>query len=179
MIISNDLPVIKYAKRKIDFQYFRLFLTVTEPYIVEYKNVAFENLTEKDQSIALARIIKRMQVNGIAVTEFFKDYLAAINDRDNYIKNCMFVEFMAREIFGCYDLNRYLNGQFYKSPYLFCVVNGNKKDYFEVEKPKGEFKKPYLIDNFTINFVEIYQYYQYLKKHDKLGTLVKTPIYTE
>ena len=53
-----------------------MFLKTFAPYIEEYKNVPYERLTEKDQSVALARIIKKLYCNGVLVTEFFSKEMA-------------------------------------------------------------------------------------------------------
>ena len=174
MIINSDCAIIKYSKIGVDFQYFKVFIQTVESYILGYKNVDYDKLTDKDKSIILARIIKSMEVNGRPVTEFFKLTLDKWQDKENFEKNQLFVEFMAKEIFGCYDKNRTKDGSFYKSPYLFYIVlSDNSKDYFEPKKLSAIEMKINKLKGKTTPEMEWYEYYAKMRNMEKHGTLVR------
>lgn len=175
MIINPDCAIIKYSKVGVDFQYFRLFIQTVEPYILDYKNVEYDKLTDKDKSIILARIIKSMEVNGRPVTEFFKSTLEKWKDKENFDKNQLFVEFMAKEIFGCYDQNRKNGNSLYKSPYLFYIVAPDgSKDYFEPIKPSTFEMKINKLKGKTTSEMEWYEHYEKLRRMEKHGTLAQS-----
>lgn len=135
MVVKTDNAIIKFARKGTEFQYLKLFLLTVSDYIIQYKNVQYDKLTDKDKSIVLARIIKSMEVNGYPVTEFFKSVLDKWNGKENFEKNQLFAEFLSSEIFACYDKNKGENDDFYKSEYLMYIVNGREFDYFEPPKP--------------------------------------------
>lgn len=171
MVIDNTCAIIKYSRPGVEFQYLKLFVQALEGYILEYKNVDYDKLTDKDKSIALARIIKAMEVNGRPVTDFFKKVLAKWEDKENFEKNQLFAEFMAKEIFGCYDKNRDSNGEFYKSPYLFCILKNNKKDYFEPEKPSALEININKLKGKTTEKIALYDYFSKMKRQEQSGIL--------
>ncbi len=172
MTINSDCAFIKFAKVGVDFQYFKLFLQTVEPYILEYKNVEYDKLTDKDKSIVLAKIIKSMYVNGRPVTEFFRTTIDKWNDKENFEKNQLFVEFMAREIFGCYDKSRDEYNSFYQTPYLFYIEKSNgTKDYFEPKKVSGLEMKLNKLKGKSSLEAEWYEYYLKLRNMEKHGTL--------
>lgn len=174
MIINSDCAFIKFAKAGVDFQYLKLFLQTVEPYILEYKNVEYDKLTDKDKSIVLARIIKSMYVNGHPVTEFFRSTIDKWEGKDNFEKNQLFVEFMAKEIFGCYDKSRNEHNSFYKSPYLFYIEKSTGgKDYFEPKKVSGLELKLNKIKGKSSLESEWYEYYLKLRNDEKRGTLAR------
>ena len=171
MVIDNTCAIIKYSRPGVEFQYLKLFIQTLEEYILEYKNVDYDKLTDKDKSVALARIIKAMEVNGRPVIEFFKQILAKWEDKDNFEKNQLFVEFMAKEIFGCYDKNREENGEFYKSTYLFCILKNNKKEYFEPVKPSALEININKLKGKTTEKIDLYDYYSRMKRKEQSGIL--------
>lgn len=131
MNIDSTSPLIIYSAKGKPFNYEKLFLNTVDKYIVEYKNVGFEQLTDKDRSISLARIIKKMEVNGVPVTEFFKDDLEKWSKFDNYKKILCLIEAISRDIFGCFDPNRETSyGDFYRTDRLYYINNGGQYDFF-------------------------------------------------
>ena len=173
MCVNQDCAIIKYAGPDTEFKYFKLFIQTVEPYILDYKNVEYDKLTDKDKSVSLARIIKSMEVNGQPVTVFFADILKKWEEKDNFEKNQLFVEFMAKEIFGCYDKARAINDKFYKSPYIFSIVTDGEKDYFEPKKPSLFDVKINKIKGKTTEEIEMYEYFLKLKQQEKRGMLLR------
>ena len=168
MIVNTDSAIIKYSRQGIDFHYLKLFIQTTEKYILEYKNVEYDKLTDKDKSVALARIIKSMEVNGKPVTVFFADVLKKWEDKENFEKNQLFVDFMAQEIFGCYDRNRDRHGEFYETPYLFYIIKDGKRDYFEPPKPS---KALGIFRSGSSDEAKLHEYFEKLKRQEARGTL--------
>ncbi len=171
IIISNSIGAIRFSEKDAEFNYFRVILSVLDPYIRKYKNVAYYRLTDKDKSIVLAKIIKSMNVNGVPVTTFFSDVIKSLNDLSNFEKNQMFIEFLAKEIFGCYDKNRNNNGEIYKTPYLFYINMDGEKDYFEPEKPSKLFIKLNKSKGQEADKLAIYDHFLDLKRKERFGVL--------
>ena len=176
MIIDNNLAIIKYSREGVEFQYLKLFIQTVREYIIAYKNVEYDKLTDKDKSIALARIIKAMEVNGQPVTVFFKEVLKQWEDKDNFEKNKLFIEYMAKEIFACYDKNISKNGDFYKSRYLFTIIKKNKREYFEPARLSSMEVKMRMLRGKSLEENGIYEYYLLLRRQEKYGTLPKVKI---
>ena len=80
MNIDKNEPIIKYAAKGKPFNYEKLFINTVSDYIFEYKGAIYEKLTDKDKSVSLARIIKKMEVNGVPVQEFFRADIDAWNE---------------------------------------------------------------------------------------------------
>ncbi len=178
MQIDYSSPFIKYSAKGVDFQYERLFIQTVNKYILMYKNAEYEKLTDKDKSIALARVIKMMEVNFVPVTQFFAEDLAKWSDKENFEKNLLFINLMSREIFGCYDKNRLdKNGDFYRSPYLFCVVCDGEKDYFEPPKPTSLQLKMNSLTGKNSELIEYYNVYMTLKQKEAARTLSQVKLY--
>ncbi len=149
MNINMEHPLIRLAMPKQEFNYERLFTTVFEEYLAEYKNTRYDNLIDKDKSIALARVIKKLEVNSVPVQEFFKDELEAWSEKhDNFSKILKLVNLMARDMFCCFDPNLTSpDGEFKRCNRIYAVNNDGIKDYVAVMEPekKGLFasrKKP-------------------------------------
>ena len=107
MNINTDNPIIKYSDVGKAFPYDKMFYATVNDYIMEYKNARLDKLTDHDASVALARIIRRMEVNGVPVQQFFKEELDAWTDVSNYTRVLRLCDLMARDIFCCFDKNRY------------------------------------------------------------------------
>jgi hypothetical protein len=180
MIVSLSNPIIAYSEKGVDFKYERLFLQLMKQYIFDFKNADYEKLTDKDKSIALARIIKAMVINGIPATEFFREQIDQWSDKENFEKNRLVIDLMAREIFGCYDKNRFTaDGDFYKSPYIFAIMVPSGFDYFEPEKPAGMKNKLGKMFGKKDLSEEYYSYYNHMKKLLEKGRLPKSPVFFE
>lgn len=107
MIIDLENPMISYAKKGIDFPYARMFETVFDDYIREYKNAKLEGLTDIDQAICLSRLVKKLYVNGVPSTEFFAEQRAMLSPS---LTDCerahAFVEIISQDLFAFYDMNK-------------------------------------------------------------------------
>lgn len=143
MEIRLDNPVITYSQKGKDFQYDKLFLRVVQDYIVEYKNVPYERLTEKDQSIALARIIKKMECNGVPLRDFFATEFEKWENLENSEKISRLLDVITKDMFCCFDKNLEKDGEFAKSNRIYCVNNEGERDYIACLEPekKGLFGK--------------------------------------
>ncbi len=144
MIINVENPIIKYSDKGKPFQYDKLFYATIEPYILEFKNARLDKLTEEDAARCLARIFKKMEVNGVPVLEFFKDDLAKWNGLDQYARTTRLAELMAKDIFCCFDKNRYdENEEFDVVDRIYCINNNGEKDYIycDAQEKNGPFKK--------------------------------------
>ena len=106
MFIDTENAIIKYSDKGKPFPYDKLLFATIEPYIIEFKNCRLEKLTEEDQARCLARIYKRMEVNGVPVLDFFKQDLEEWKDLDQYNKTMNLANLIARDIFCCFDRNR-------------------------------------------------------------------------
>ncbi|MCD7742355.1 MAG: hypothetical protein LUI06_09145 [Ruminococcus sp.] len=136
MIINTDNPIIKYSDKGKPFPYDKLFFATIEPYILEFKNARLEKLTEDDAARCLARIYKRMEVNGVSVLSFFKEDLDKWINLDQYHRTMNLANLIARDIFCCYDKNRYdENGEFDVCDRIYCIVSKTgEKDYIYGEE---------------------------------------------
>lgn len=169
MDINLNNPIIAYSDKGKPFQYVKLFLKVTAEYIEEYKNVSYERLTEKDQSIALARIIKKMECNGVPLRDFFAKEFEEWDKLENFEKIMKVVETVSKDMFCCFDKNLEVDGEFKRSNRIYCVNNGDKRDYFAyIEKDKKSLfgktkpKSPYHV------------YFADLIEKSQLGLLAKS-----
>lgn len=130
MLINTDNPIIKYSDKGKPFQYDKLFYSTVESYILEFKNARLDKLTDEDAARCLARIFKKMEVNGVPVLEFFKEDLDKWSNLDQHTKTMRLAELIAKDIFCCFDKNRYdENGEFAVVDRLYCVNNNGEKDY--------------------------------------------------
>ncbi len=144
MNIDVTSPLIKYAEKGKPFNYEKLFLNSVADYIFEYKNAEYEKLTDKDKSISLARIIKKMEVNGIPVQEFFRSDIDEWNEKGDSFKTVLnLVNLMAEDIFCCFDPNKRTEQGFKRVNRLYAVNNNGTLDYFMYSDPdkKGLFGK--------------------------------------
>lgn len=135
MNIQLDNPIISYSEKGKPFLYDKLFLKTVAKYIEEYKNVPYERLTEKDQSVALARIIKKMECNGVPVTEFFKKELSDWEGLENHERIKRLLTIVTKDIFCCFDKNLEVDGEFAKSDRIYAVIAGGKPDYIAYSDP--------------------------------------------
>ena len=168
MNINTDNPIIKYSDKGKPFPYVKLFNETLESYILEFKNVRLDKLTPEDAARCLARIFKKMEVNGVPVLEFFKPVLDKWSKLDQYTKTTRFAELIAKDIFCCFDKNRYdENGEFAVCDRLYCVVKDGEKDFIicENEVKDGKFSKKHLSPEAQY-FAELMRYY----KEGKLPT---------
>ena len=164
MTINVENPIISYSKKGTPFAYERLFFATIEPYILEFKNCRLDRLTEDDQARCLARIYKRMEVNGVPVLEFFKEDLDEWKDLDQYHKTMNLAELIARDIFCCFDRNRDdENGDFCVTDRIYCIVdkdNRSKKDFIVLEEYyKGAFGRKIPTEQ-TKYFNELMDFYR-------------------
>ncbi len=144
MEINTDNAIIKFSEKGKPFPYDKIFYETANKYILEYKNARIDKLTEKDASICLARIIRKMEVNGVPVQQFFKDDLDSWTNLPNEKRVNNLIELMAKDIFCCFDKNRDLpNGDFCRVDRLYCVNNDGERDYFVCNSTtkQGMFKK--------------------------------------
>lgn len=144
MEINTDNAIIKFSSKGKPFPYDKLFYETVNKYILEYKNARLDKLTEKDASICLARIIRKMEVNDVPVQQFFKEELDSWSEDTNYQRVLKLVDLMAKDMFCCFDKNRnYANGDFCRTDRIYCVNNDGERDYIvcnDMEKV-GMFKK--------------------------------------
>ena len=144
MNINTDNPIIKFSEKGKPFPYDKLFFATIESYILEFKNARLEKLTEEDAARCLARIYKRMEVNGVPVLEFFKEDLDKWSDLDQYNKTLKLADLIANDIFCCFDKNRINgDGSFCRCNRLYCVNNGGERDFIicDTYEKSGMFKK--------------------------------------
>lgn len=169
MNINTENAIIKYSDKGKPFPYNKLFYATIEPYILEFKNARLDRLTNDDAARCLARIFKRMEVNGVPVLEFFKEDLDNWKDLDQYTKTTSLAELIAKDIFCCFDKNRYdENGDFEVCDRLYCIVTDGKKDYITLEEyeKNGRFGKKKLTAES--------QYFKQLMEFNEQGRLPKT-----
>lgn len=157
MNIQLDNPVITYSQKGKPFLYDKLFIKTFADYIKEYKNVEYERLTEKDQSIALARIIKKMECNGVSVTDFFSAELEKWSELENHEKIAKLIEIISKDMFCCFDKNLEKDGEFAKCDRIYCVNNDGKRDYVAYQEPqkKGLFAKAKAKSPYHTYFAEL------------------------
>ena len=131
MNIDKNEPIIKYAEKGKPFNYEKLFLNTVADYIFEYKGTIYEKLTDKDKSISLARIIKKMEVNGVPVQDFFRADIDAWNEKGDSFQTVLnLVNLMAQDIFCCFDKNVRTEQGFKKVNRLYAINNEGTLDYY-------------------------------------------------
>ncbi|MGN0634568.1 MAG: hypothetical protein ACI4JW_11960 [Oscillospiraceae bacterium] len=134
MLINTENPIIQFSEKGRPFPYDKLFFSTIEPYILEFKNARLDKLTDEDAARCLARIYKKMEVNGVPVLEFFKEDLDKWSNLDQHTKTYNLAMLIAKDIFCCFDKNRYdENGEFDVVDRLYCIVNNGEKDYIYAE----------------------------------------------
>lgn len=168
MNINIEHPIIKYAEEGKPFQYDKLFYATLDKYIMEFKGARLDHLTEKDASVCLAKIIKRMEVNDIPVQQFFKEDLDSWKNFSNHTRVMKMIDLMAKDIFACFDPNRYdENGEFLRLDRLYCLNDNGFRDYIVCDAyvKTGLFKKEPLPETL---------YFEDLMERNKRGALPKT-----
>ena len=134
MLINTENPIIQFSEKGRPFPYDKLFFSTIEPYILEFKNARLDKLTDEDAARCLARIYKKMEVNGVPVLEFFKEDLDKWSNLDQHTKTYNLAMLIAKDICGCFDKNRYdENGEFDVVDRIYCIVNNGEKDYIYAE----------------------------------------------
>lgn len=134
MLINTENPIIQFSEKGRPFPYDKLFFSTIEPYILEFKNARLDKLTDEDAARCLARIYKKMEVNGVPVLEFFKEDLDKWSNLDQHKKTYNLAMLIAKDIFCCFDKNRYdENGEFDVVDRIYCIVNNGEKDYIYAE----------------------------------------------
>ncbi len=149
MIINTENPIISYADKGKPFQYEKIFFSTIEPYILEFKNARLDRLTDEDAARCLARIFKKMEVNGVPVLEFFEEdinKMKALN-HSQYDITTKLASMIAHDIFCCFDKNLYdENDEFAVCDRLYCIVKDGEKDYIycdsTIKEGKLARKKP-------------------------------------
>ncbi|MBQ4095643.1 MAG: hypothetical protein IJC65_04345 [Oscillospiraceae bacterium] len=144
MNIDIQSPYIKFAQKGKPFNYEKLFLNTLSDYIFEYKNAPYESLTDRDKSTSLARIIRKMEVNGVPVQEFFAEDLAEWREKGDTFQTVLnLVDLMSKDIFGCFDPNMRTEAGFKRTDRLYAVNNDGTLDYimYQDEEKKGLFAK--------------------------------------
>lgn len=143
MLVDIQSPIIKFAQKGKPFNYEKLFINSVSDYIFEYKNAEYEKLTDKDKSISLARVIKKMEVNGVPVQEFFAEELAEWREKEDSFQTVLnLVNLMSEDIFCCFDPNLRTEDGFKKTDRLYAINNEGKLDYFIYQdEKKGLFGK--------------------------------------
>lgn len=168
MEINTDNAIIKFSSKGKPFPYDKIFYETVNKYILEYKNARIDKLTEKDASICLARIIRKMEVNDVPVQQFFKEELDSWTNLSNEKRVNNLIELMAKDIFGCFDKNMdNPDGSFRRVDRLYCVNNDGERDYFicnSTEK-QGMFKKVPSMHT---------MYFRELMERNKRGVLPKS-----
>lgn len=145
MNIDINSPIIKYAQKGNPFNYERIFINTVSDYIFEYKNVPYDRLTDKDKSVSLARIIKKMEVNGVPVQEFFsaelEEWRARYEDSSRVVTSL--VNTMSRDIFGFFDPNMETEQGSFCTDRLYAINNDGDLDYiiYQDEVKKGLFRR--------------------------------------
>ncbi len=167
MEINTDNAIIKFSSKGKPFPYDKIFYETVNKYIMEYKNARLDKLTEKDASICLARIIRKMEVNDVPVQQFFKDDLDSWNNLSNYQRVMNLVDLMAKDIFCCFDKNRDLPNGFCRVDRIYCINNDGERDYIvcNATEKQGMFKKVPTMQTL---------YFQELMDRNKRGVLPKS-----
>jgi len=166
--INTDNAIIKFSDVGKNFPYDKLFYATLNKYILEYKNARLDKLTDHDASVCLARIIRKMEVNDVPVQQFFKKELDEWSDVSNYTRVLRLCDLMARDIFCCFDKNRYdENGNFARVDRIYCVNNDGERDYITLEEyvRSGLFKKVLTPES---------EYFQDLMERNRKGLLPKS-----
>ena len=134
MLINTENPIIQFSEKGRPFPYDKLFFSTIEPYILEFKNARLDKLTDEDAARCLARIYKKREENGVPVLEFFKEDLDKWSNLDQHTKTYNLAMLIAKDIFCCFDKNRYdENGEFDVVDRIYCIVNNGEKDYIYAE----------------------------------------------
>lgn len=144
MNIDATSGLIKFAAKGKPFNYEKLFINTVADYIYEYKSAPYEKLTDKDKSVSLARIIKKMEVNGVPVQEFFRADIDAWNEKGDSFQTVLnLVNLMAQDIFAPFDPNMRTEQGFKRVDRLYAINNDGALDYFEYQDAdaKGLFAK--------------------------------------
>ena len=173
MNINTENAIIKYSDKGKPFPYLKLFNETIEEYILDFKNVRIEKLTEEDAARCYARIFKKMEVNGVPVLTFFKEDLDKWADLDQYHKTQNLAELIAKDIFCCFDRNLDDGDHFKRSERLYYIVKDNgEHDYIMYEEPKakGLFGKK----NAKTPYSPVADYFQDLKNKLDADFLPKT-----
>lgn len=168
MNINTDNPIIKFSEAGKHFPYDKLFYSTLNKYILEYKNARLDKLTDHDASVCLARIIRKMEVNDVPVQQFFKEELDSWSDVSNYTRVLRLCDLMARDMFCCFDKNRYdEDGNFARVDRLYCVNNDGERDYITLEEytKAGLFKKVLTPES---------EYFKELERKNAMGLLPKS-----
>lgn len=169
MQINIEDPIVTYSRKGVEFRYNKIFIKTLNKYIEEYKNCSFDRLTEKDQSIALARIIKKLECNGVLVSEFFKTELTSWDGLENSQRIANLLGIVTVDIFGCFDKNKMTEDGFYRSNRIYCVNDGGRLDYIMYKDPvkKGFFSK-------KKEKTEYHKYFEDLMSRFEAGQLAKS-----
>ena len=171
MNINTDNAIIKYSDKGKPFPYVKLFNETIESYILEFKNVRLEKLTEEDAARCLARIFKKMEVNGVPVLTFFKEDLDNWAKLDQYHKTQNLAELIAKDIFCCFDRNLDEGDHFKRIDRLYCIVGENgKRDFIMYEEPKSKG----LFGKKSGEFTPVAKYFADLKNQYDADFLPKT-----
>lgn len=171
MNIDATSGLIKFAAKGKPFNYEKLFINTVADYIFEYKNASYEKLTDKDKSVSLARIIKKMEVNRIPVQEFFREDIDEWNKKGDSFQTVLnLVNLMAEDIFAPFDPNKRTDAGFKKVDRLYAVNNDGKMDYFMYQdaEPKGLFAKKRKEPS------RMHLYFADLKERCEMGLLPRT-----
>lgn len=175
MEINMTSPIINYSDRGKEFKYERLFLQTISDQIIEYKGCEYDKLIEKDQSIALAKIIKGMEVNGVPITQFYENELAGWAHMENFKKILSLVDLISKDIFGCFDKNRDdENGNFYKSNNIYSVKTSKGNEYIMPPKPSKISLKMNSLLGKNKAIIDYYNYFEDLKTKAEAGLLPKS-----
>lgn len=168
MLINTENPIIKYSEKGKPFPYDKLLYETLNDYILDYKNARLDKLTEHDQAVCLARIIRKMEVNDVPVQQFFKEDLDRWSEQmSNFAKINKLLDVIAKDMFCCFDKNRYdENGEFDVCDRLYCVNNDGERDYVYAEEyVKGKFIKKQLSEES--------KYFRQLMEFNAAGRLPK------
>ncbi|CDA72573.1 conserved domain protein [Ruminococcus sp. CAG:579] len=169
MLINTDNAIIKYSDKGKPFPYDKLLFATIEPYILEFKNARLDKLTDEDAARCLARIYKKMEVNGVPVLEFFKTELDSWKDLDQHTKTMNLANLIARDIFCCFDKNRYdENDEFAVCDRIYSIKNkdGENDFIYAEEHVKGKLLKKQLSEES--------KYFKQLMEFNAAGRLPKS-----
>ena len=165
MKINTQNPIIVFSEKGKAFAYSNMLYATLNKYILEYKNVHLDMLTDNDIAACLMQILKKMEVNEVPVLDFFKYSLKRWNDLSENERVRKLCEVIAKDIFCCFDKNLYdENGNFATGDRIFCVNNNGVKDYIYCEDyvKKGLFKKVLTPES---------EYFKNLMERNKRGEL--------
>lgn len=147
--INTENPIISYADKGKPFQYEKIFYSTIEPYILEFKNARLDKLTEEDAARCLARIFKKMEVNGVPVLDFYAEDISRMKAQNHsqYDITSKLASMIAHDIFCCFDKNLYdENDEFAVCDRIYCIVKDGVKEFIicdsTVKEGKLARKKP-------------------------------------